>query len=193
MQKIWNDFSFRQRLLPPITLMILSALVSGAMALLVFSPDQFEYENEQELAPHARSREPSMEPLKLRAIRSRRWTPLATGSGIPRRSDTFRREQMNQCHLCAGRKAACPPGSPPISPFPTSKRLPHQHRPSTSRRYRLCSRSLCRHQGRVGRLRGYPIDGLAADAVGRVRLASHRRKGSHRSDGATWRRPRPDA
>jgi two-component system sensor histidine kinase UhpB len=36
------------RLLLPIALMILSALASGAVALLVFSPDQFEYENEQE-------------------------------------------------------------------------------------------------------------------------------------------------
>lgn len=48
MHKMWNGLSFRQRLLLPIALMILSALVSGAVALLVFSPDQFEYENEQE-------------------------------------------------------------------------------------------------------------------------------------------------
>jgi two-component system sensor histidine kinase UhpB len=62
LQKIWNDFSFRQRLLPPITLMILSALVSGAMALLVFSPDQFEYENEQES-------------LRTRGRESPQWSP----------------------------------------------------------------------------------------------------------------------
>ena len=48
MHKIWNGLSFRQRLLLPIALMILSALVSGAVALLVFSPDQLEYQNEQE-------------------------------------------------------------------------------------------------------------------------------------------------
>ncbi|MET4149046.1 MULTISPECIES: histidine kinase [unclassified Bradyrhizobium] len=48
MRKLWNGLSFRQRLLLPIALMILSALVSGSVALLVFSPDQFEYENEQE-------------------------------------------------------------------------------------------------------------------------------------------------
>ncbi|WP_249804301.1 MULTISPECIES: histidine kinase [unclassified Bradyrhizobium] len=48
MHKIWSVLSFRQRLLLPIAAMILSALMSGAVALLVFSPDQFEYENEQE-------------------------------------------------------------------------------------------------------------------------------------------------
>jgi len=47
-RKIWNVLSFGQRLLLPIALMILSALASDAVALLVFSPDQFEYENEQE-------------------------------------------------------------------------------------------------------------------------------------------------
>jgi two-component system, NarL family, sensor histidine kinase UhpB len=46
--RVWNDLSFRQRLLLPIALMILSALASGVIALFVFSPDQFEYENEQE-------------------------------------------------------------------------------------------------------------------------------------------------
>lgn len=48
MRKIWNVLSFRQRLLLPIAAMIVSALMSGAVALLVFSPDQFEYESEQE-------------------------------------------------------------------------------------------------------------------------------------------------
>lgn len=48
MHKIWSVLSFRQRPLLPIAAMILSALMSGAVALLVFSPDQFEYENEQE-------------------------------------------------------------------------------------------------------------------------------------------------
>ena len=48
MPRVWNDLSFRQRLLLPIALMILSALASGVIALFVFSPDQFEYENEQE-------------------------------------------------------------------------------------------------------------------------------------------------
>ena len=48
MRKTWNVLSFRQRLLLPIAAMIVSALMSGGVALLVFSPDQFEYENEQE-------------------------------------------------------------------------------------------------------------------------------------------------
>ncbi|WP_369539506.1 histidine kinase [Bradyrhizobium japonicum] len=48
MRKIWDVLSFRQRLLLPIAAMIVSALMSGGVALLVFSPDQFEYENEQE-------------------------------------------------------------------------------------------------------------------------------------------------
>ncbi|WP_247458102.1 histidine kinase [Bradyrhizobium sp. 2] len=48
MRKIWNALSFRQRLLLPIAAMIVSALMSGRVALLVFSPDQFEYESEQE-------------------------------------------------------------------------------------------------------------------------------------------------
>lgn len=48
MRKVWNVLSFRQRLLLPIAAMIVSALMSGGGALLVFSPDQFEYENEQE-------------------------------------------------------------------------------------------------------------------------------------------------
>ncbi|WP_249164785.1 histidine kinase [Bradyrhizobium japonicum] len=48
MRKVWDVLSFRQRLLLPIAAMIVSALISGAVALLVFSPDQFEYENEQE-------------------------------------------------------------------------------------------------------------------------------------------------
>jgi two-component system, NarL family, sensor histidine kinase UhpB len=47
-RKIWNVLSFRQRLLLPVALMILSAVASGAVALFVFSPDHFEYENEQE-------------------------------------------------------------------------------------------------------------------------------------------------
>ncbi|GAA0005890.1 histidine kinase [Bradyrhizobium diazoefficiens] len=48
MRKIWDVLSFRQRLLLPIAAMIVSALMSGGVALLVFSPDQFEYENEKE-------------------------------------------------------------------------------------------------------------------------------------------------
>jgi two-component system sensor histidine kinase UhpB len=48
LRKIWDVLSFRQRLLLPIAVMIVSALMSGGVALLVFSPDQFEYENEQE-------------------------------------------------------------------------------------------------------------------------------------------------
>lgn len=46
--------------------------------------------------------------------------------------------------------------------------------------------------GNVGRLAGCPLEGLAAHAAGRFRRASDRRE-SDSSDGATWRRPEPDA
>lgn len=89
MHKIWNVLSFRQRLLLPIALMILSALVSRAVALLVFSPDQFEYENEQESgAARAVAR-------ALNVAMEASYNPEQTldafgkGSGMPRRSDTF--------------------------------------------------------------------------------------------------------
>jgi signal transduction histidine kinase len=45
---IWTNLSLRKRLLLPIAAMIVGALVSGALALQIFSPDQFEYESEQE-------------------------------------------------------------------------------------------------------------------------------------------------
>jgi two-component system sensor histidine kinase UhpB len=46
--KVWNRLSLRQQLLLPIAAMIVGALLSGLLALQIFSPDQFEYENEQE-------------------------------------------------------------------------------------------------------------------------------------------------
>jgi signal transduction histidine kinase len=46
--RIWSHLSLRKRLLLPIAAMLLGALVSGILALQVFSPDQFTYESEQE-------------------------------------------------------------------------------------------------------------------------------------------------
>jgi two-component system, NarL family, sensor histidine kinase UhpB len=46
--RIWSNLSLRKRLLLPIAAMIIGALVSGALALWIFSPNQFEYESEQE-------------------------------------------------------------------------------------------------------------------------------------------------
>jgi two-component system, NarL family, sensor histidine kinase UhpB len=51
---VWSDLSLRKRLLLPIAAMVLGALVSGVLALQIFSPDQFEYESELE-AGSARS------------------------------------------------------------------------------------------------------------------------------------------
>lgn len=48
MTKVWNRLSLRQQLLLPIAAMIVGALLSGLLALQIFSPDQFEYESEQE-------------------------------------------------------------------------------------------------------------------------------------------------
>ncbi|WP_130230631.1 hypothetical protein [Bradyrhizobium sp. Leo121] len=128
MQKIWNVLSFRQRLLLPIALMILSALASGAVALLIFSPDQFEYENEQE-SGSARAVARALNGA-LTASLNPEQTLDAFGKGLGNSEAIryFQREHMSRCHLCAGRIAACPPGSSPISPFPTSKRAT----PSTS-------------------------------------------------------------
>ncbi len=47
MTKAWNRLSLRQQLLLPIAAMIAGVLLSGILALEIFSPDQFEYENEQ--------------------------------------------------------------------------------------------------------------------------------------------------
>lgn len=48
MQKIWNTLPLRGRLLLPIVAMIVGALLLGVLALQIFSPKQFAYENEQE-------------------------------------------------------------------------------------------------------------------------------------------------
>jgi signal transduction histidine kinase len=45
---MWTRLSLRERLLLPMAAMIVGALLLGGVALLVFSPNQFEYENEQE-------------------------------------------------------------------------------------------------------------------------------------------------
>jgi len=79
-RKLWNGLSFRQRLLLPIALMILSALVSGAVALLVFSPDQFEYENEQE-SGSARAVAKALNGA-LQASRNPEQTLVAFGNGL---------------------------------------------------------------------------------------------------------------
>lgn len=47
--RIWDRLSLRKRLLLPIGAMVLCALASGSIALQTFSPNQFEYENEQEV------------------------------------------------------------------------------------------------------------------------------------------------
>ncbi|WP_407158399.1 ATP-binding protein [Bradyrhizobium sp. STM 3557] len=46
--RIWSNLSLRKRLLLPIAAMVLGALVSGVLALQIFSPDQFEHESELE-------------------------------------------------------------------------------------------------------------------------------------------------
>lgn len=44
---MWKKLSLRERLLLPMAAMVLAALLLGALALQIVSPDQFEYENEQ--------------------------------------------------------------------------------------------------------------------------------------------------
>ena len=101
MQKIWNIFSFQQRLLLPIALMILSALGSGAMALLVFSPNQFEYENEQE-SGSARAVAGTLNGA-LTASLNPEQTLVAFGKGLGN-SEAIRyvpAGTYERCHLCA--------------------------------------------------------------------------------------------
>ncbi len=45
---MWTRLSLRERLLLPMAAMIVGALLLGGLALLIFSSNQFEYENEQE-------------------------------------------------------------------------------------------------------------------------------------------------
>ena len=46
---IWNRLSLQERLLLPMAVVIVALLLLGGLALQIFSPNQFEYENEQQV------------------------------------------------------------------------------------------------------------------------------------------------
>lgn len=48
MPKRWNRYSLRERLLLPMAAMIVGAVLLGGLAVQLFSPNQFKYENEQQ-------------------------------------------------------------------------------------------------------------------------------------------------
>lgn len=72
-------------------------------AFLVFSPDQFEYEKEQESGPHVRSREPSMEPLRLRNP-EQMLDAFGSGLGKPNSRATICNRDRNDARKTPGMK-----------------------------------------------------------------------------------------
>jgi hypothetical protein len=113
--RIWSNFSLRKRLLLPIAAMILGALVSGALALQIFSPDQFEYESEQEAGSAQVVATALNAALATARNPEQALDAFVRGLGRTRRSGIFRQALSRTRHVCAA--TVFSPGSCPTSRY----------------------------------------------------------------------------